>query len=200
MSCSSSCRAAAAAALARRDAPRSASREPRPTAPEPCYPASGGLRSAPSRSTIISAYPPLRNHAVVARESCVKIDPDLPLELAALFGCAVLTGVGAVINTAKVEPGQSVAVVGLGGVGLSAVLGARLGRRASDRRGRFIGRQARLRRETRRDPRGQRRRAGRGRVRYAASPAAGSTSPSTWPAPLRRWSSPMRRPRAAGRP
>jgi alcohol dehydrogenase len=55
-------------------------------------------------------------HAVVARESCVKINPDLPLELAALFGCAVLTGVGAVVNTAKLEPGQSVAVVGLGGV------------------------------------------------------------------------------------
>jgi alcohol dehydrogenase len=65
-------------------------------------------------------------HAVVARESCVKIDPDLPLELAALFGCAVLTGVGAVINTARVEPGASVAVVGLGGVGLSAVLGAKV--------------------------------------------------------------------------
>jgi alcohol dehydrogenase len=65
-------------------------------------------------------------HAVVARESCVKIDPDLPLELAALFGCAVLTGVGAAVNTAKIEPGQSVAVIGLGGVGLSAVLGARL--------------------------------------------------------------------------
>ncbi len=66
------------------------------------------------------------DHAVVARESFVKIDPDLPLELAALFGCAVLTGVGAVINTAKVPPGASVAVVGLGGVGLSAVLGAKL--------------------------------------------------------------------------
>jgi alcohol dehydrogenase len=66
------------------------------------------------------------DHAVVARESCVRIDPDLPLDLAALFGCAVLTGVGAVINTAKVEPGASVAVVGLGGVGLSAVIGARL--------------------------------------------------------------------------
>ena len=64
------------------------------------------------------------SHAVVARESCVKIDPALPLELAALFGCAVLTGVGAVVNTARVEPGASVAVVGLGGVGLSAVLGA----------------------------------------------------------------------------
>ena len=65
-------------------------------------------------------------HAVVARESCVKIDPELPFELAALFGCAVLTGVGAVVNTARVEPGASVAVVGLGGVGLSAVLGATL--------------------------------------------------------------------------
>ena len=66
------------------------------------------------------------SHAVVARESCVKIDPELPFELAALFGCAVLTGVGAVVNTARIEPGASVAVVGLGGVGLSAVLGARL--------------------------------------------------------------------------
>ena len=65
-------------------------------------------------------------HAVVAPESCVRIDPELPLELAALFGCAVLTGVGAVIHTARVEPGASVAVVGLGGVGLSAVLGATL--------------------------------------------------------------------------
>ena len=65
-------------------------------------------------------------HAVVSRESCVKIDPDLPFELAALFGCAVLTGVGAVVNTARVSPGASVAVVGLGGVGLSAVLGAKL--------------------------------------------------------------------------
>ena len=66
------------------------------------------------------------DHAVAARESCVRIDPGLPFELAALFGCAVLTGVGAVVNTAKVEPGASVAVVGLGGVGVSAVLGARL--------------------------------------------------------------------------
>jgi alcohol dehydrogenase len=54
----------------------------------------------------------------------VKIDKELPLEEAALFGCAVLTGVGAVINTAKVSAGTSVAVVGLGGVGLSSLLGA----------------------------------------------------------------------------
>ena len=63
-------------------------------------------------------------YAVVSQESCVKIDPLLPLEQAALFGCAVLTGVGAVVNTARVPPGSSVAVAGLGGVGLSSVLGA----------------------------------------------------------------------------
>src|SRR5829696_8790651 len=63
---------------------------------------------------------------VAARESLVKIDSDVPLEIAVLFGCAVMTGVGAVVNTAKVSPGTSVAVFGLGGVGLSAVLGARV--------------------------------------------------------------------------
>ena len=63
-------------------------------------------------------------YAVVSRNSLVKIDPNLPLDTAALFGCAVLTGVGAVINTAHVQPGSSVAVVGLGGVGLNSVLAA----------------------------------------------------------------------------
>ncbi|WP_455373274.1 zinc-dependent alcohol dehydrogenase family protein [Limibacillus halophilus] len=65
-------------------------------------------------------------YAVVSRNSLVKVDPELPLEQAALFGCAVLTGVGAALNTAGVEPGSSVAVVGLGGVGLNALLGALL--------------------------------------------------------------------------
>jgi len=63
-------------------------------------------------------------YAVVSRRSAIKVDPDLPLEEAALFGCAVLTGVGAVVNTAQVRAGTSVAVVGLGGVGLASVLGA----------------------------------------------------------------------------
>ena len=63
-------------------------------------------------------------HAVVARESAVVIPRDVPFETAALFGCAVLTGAGAVLNTAQVRPGQSVAVFGLGGVGLAAVMGA----------------------------------------------------------------------------
>lgn len=63
-------------------------------------------------------------YAVVARGTLVKIDPELPLDIAALFGCAVLTGVGAVINSAQVKLGGTVAIVGLGGVGLSALLGA----------------------------------------------------------------------------
>ena len=63
-------------------------------------------------------------HAVVSRRSLVKAEPGIAPDVAALFGCAVLTGVGAVVNTGNVRPGQSVAVVGLGGVGLSAVMGA----------------------------------------------------------------------------
>ncbi|GIX17566.1 MAG: alcohol dehydrogenase [Rhodothalassiaceae bacterium] len=66
------------------------------------------------------------DHAVVSRRSAVKVPRDLPFEEAALFGCAVITGVGAAVNTAGVRPGATVAVVGLGGVGLNAVLGARL--------------------------------------------------------------------------
>ena len=61
---------------------------------------------------------------VVSERSLVKVDPELPFDVAAVFGCAVLTGVGAVINSADVRLGQSVAVFGLGGVGLAAVLGA----------------------------------------------------------------------------
>jgi alcohol dehydrogenase len=64
------------------------------------------------------------SHAVVDRRSAVKVPSDIPPETAALFGCAVLTGVGAVMNTADVRPGESVLVYGLGGVGLAAVLGA----------------------------------------------------------------------------
>ncbi|WP_293796268.1 zinc-dependent alcohol dehydrogenase family protein [uncultured Bosea sp.] len=63
-------------------------------------------------------------HAVISRRSLVKIEADIPHEIAALFGCAVLTGVGAVVNTARIKAGETVAVVGLGGVGLSALLGA----------------------------------------------------------------------------
>ncbi len=92
---------------------------------------SGARRFRDSRS-----HPPqLCNHhlgvsgfsqfTVAAQESLVKIESSLPLAMAALFGCAVMTGVGAVVNTARVEAGTSVAVFGMGGVGLSAVMGAR---------------------------------------------------------------------------
>lgn len=63
-------------------------------------------------------------HAVVSRRSCVKIEAEIDPVEAALFGCAVLTGVGAAINTARVQAGTTVAVLGLGGVGLCAMLGA----------------------------------------------------------------------------
>lgn len=65
-------------------------------------------------------------YAVVSRRSVIKIDRSLPFEEAALFGCAVVTGAGAVINTAKVQAGASVAVVGLGGVGLMSLLAAKV--------------------------------------------------------------------------
>jgi alcohol dehydrogenase len=63
-------------------------------------------------------------YAVLSRNSLLKVDPALPLDIAALFGCAVLTGMGAVVNSAGVTAGSTVGVVGLGGVGLSAMLGA----------------------------------------------------------------------------
>jgi S-(hydroxymethyl)glutathione dehydrogenase/alcohol dehydrogenase len=63
---------------------------------------------------------------VVSERAVLPVPDGVPLEQAALVGCAVMTGVGAVLNTAKVRPGQSVLVVGLGGVGLSVVQGARL--------------------------------------------------------------------------
>jgi S-(hydroxymethyl)glutathione dehydrogenase/alcohol dehydrogenase len=61
---------------------------------------------------------------VVAAEAAIPIDPDTPPEIAALIGCAVTTGVGAVRNTARVHSGESVVIVGAGGVGLSAIMAA----------------------------------------------------------------------------
>lgn len=64
-------------------------------------------------------------YTVASVNSLVKIEKDIPFDIAALFGCAVMTGVGALVNTARVKMGDTVLVVGLGGVGLSAVMGAR---------------------------------------------------------------------------
>ena len=63
--------------------------------------------------------------AVVSVDTLVKIDQEIPFDIAALFGCAIMTGVGAVVNTAQLKFGESILIVGLGGVGLSAILGAK---------------------------------------------------------------------------
>jgi S-(hydroxymethyl)glutathione dehydrogenase / alcohol dehydrogenase len=63
-------------------------------------------------------------YMLVHEHTIAKIRPDMPLDRAALIGCAVTTGIGAVIHTAKVEPGTTVAVIGCGGIGLSAINGA----------------------------------------------------------------------------
>ncbi|KAG1490080.1 hypothetical protein G6F52_013650 [Rhizopus delemar] len=63
-------------------------------------------------------------YAVVSRRSCVKVNVELSHREAALFGCAVLTGAGAVLNRARIKAGDTAAIVGLGGVGLSALLAA----------------------------------------------------------------------------
>lgn len=65
-------------------------------------------------------------YAIISQNSLIPIERDIPLEIAALMGCAVLTGAGAVFNTKEVRPGGSAAIVGLGGVGLSAVMAARV--------------------------------------------------------------------------
>jgi alcohol dehydrogenase len=107
--------------------------EGRPALCEPGAAANGaGTLLSGSRRLALGGQP-LNHHlgcsvfaeyATVSRHSVVRIDPSVPLQEAALFGCAVLTGVGAVVNTAQVRVGASVAVLGLGGVGLAALIGA----------------------------------------------------------------------------
>ena len=60
------------------------------------------------------------------RAAVVKIEPDVPFEIGALIGCAITTGIGSVLNVAKVQPGDSVAVIGCGGVGIAVIQGARI--------------------------------------------------------------------------
>ncbi len=114
-----------------------------------CDPCSGGRPAlcepglaANTAGTLLSgarrlhqAATPLQHHlgvsgfaeyATLSRRSLVRIDASLPFAEAALFGCAVMTGVGAVVNTAAMPRGASMAVVGLGGVGLAALLAGRM--------------------------------------------------------------------------
>jgi len=103
-------------------------------------PRGGGHRRAPADvrlrrpdGTPVGVYSgigTMATHQVVAAEAAIRVDPSLPAAEAALLGCAVTTGVGAATRTAGVRAGETVVVVGLGGVGLSAVMGAVLARAA----------------------------------------------------------------------
>ncbi len=96
--------------------------------PEPNLPP-GVSRRLSMRGEVVHQYYNLSSFAeqmLVHEHAVVKIRRDMPLDLAALLGCAVLTGTGAVFRTAQVAPGSSVAVIGCGGVGLAAVNGAAL--------------------------------------------------------------------------
>src|SRR5581483_487404 len=73
---------------------------------------------------IFSGCGVMAEYATLSAENVIRIDPKIPLDRAALVGCAVTTGVGAVFNTARVEPGSTVAVFGCGGVGLNVIQGA----------------------------------------------------------------------------
>ena len=75
------------------------------------------------RMSLLGTFSP---YAVVHQDSCVKIDDDIPLELASLVGCGVATGFGAAVNRAQVGPGDTVVVVGCGGIGSSAIQGAQI--------------------------------------------------------------------------
>ena len=89
----------------------------------------GGSRLTDSKSNEIahqSGVSCFAEYAVIDRGTAVKVDKELPLADAAIFGCAVMTGVGAVLNTARIRAGDTVACVGLGGVGLNGLLGAKL--------------------------------------------------------------------------
>lgn len=66
------------------------------------------------------------DHTLADQQYVVKVDPGIRTDVTSIIGCAVMTGAGAVVNTANVQPGQSVAIFGVGGVGLSAVVGARV--------------------------------------------------------------------------
>src|SRR5262249_18351676 len=66
------------------------------------------------------------HHTVVNEASCIKIEPDVPLDRACLLGCGVVTGWGSSVYAADVQPGETVAVVGIGGTGANALQGAKL--------------------------------------------------------------------------
>jgi len=89
---------------------------------------SGGTTYTGNSGQIVNAGPvaTFSNRAVVSENRLVPIDPELPLRQAALLGCSVPTGAGTALHLAKLKPTDSIAIFGVGGVGLSAVLGAKM--------------------------------------------------------------------------
>jgi Zn-dependent alcohol dehydrogenase len=89
----------------------------------------GALRTRDAQGAALNVFSGcgvMAEYATLSIDNVVKIDPAIPLDRAALVGCAVTTGVGAVFNTAHVVPGSSVVVLGCGGVGLNVIQGARI--------------------------------------------------------------------------
>ena len=121
---SAACRCSAASASpACRDA-----RSPAPTRPPGARTGADAAADAADGEKV-EAFSHLGGFAeqmLVHERAVVRIADDLPLDRAALVGCAVLTGTGAVFRTARVEPGSTVAVIGAGGIGLAAIQGARI--------------------------------------------------------------------------
>jgi len=95
----------------------------RPVRAKDAPPRLSWMREPVAQFANLSAY---AEQMLVHSNALVKVDDDLPLDRLALIGCGVTTGVGAVLNTARIEPGSVVAVFGCGGVGLSAIQGARI--------------------------------------------------------------------------
>ncbi|MHB8647733.1 MAG: Zn-dependent alcohol dehydrogenase [Thermomicrobiales bacterium] len=86
----------------------------------------GSARRSKDGQPINGSNATFAEYTILHESGVVPVGPDVPLEVGALIGCAVTTGVGAVLNTAQVPPGSTVAVIGCGGVGLNVIQGARL--------------------------------------------------------------------------
>jgi S-(hydroxymethyl)glutathione dehydrogenase/alcohol dehydrogenase len=84
------------------------------------------VRLGETQVTVVAAIGGFAEQALVPERALVRIDPKVPFDVAAVLGCAVITGIGAATNSANIRPGDTVAVIGCGGVGLNVIQGARL--------------------------------------------------------------------------
>ena len=115
-------------------------------------------RRTASRSGTFAAIGSYAEHMLLHENSLVRIDAEIPLDRAALVGCGVLTGVGAALRSAGLQAGQTVAVFGCGGVGLSIVQGARIGGARQIIAVDMFDSKLEMAKARRRDPYGERRR------------------------------------------